>query len=458
MKMTSNGVKTIFLTVYDGTIAQDILYSDAFRVMAREARLIYFAPESKIEYYRKRFEGQNVVFEIAPPATYPWFEGRFWLMTFHSIPTATVRIVTKGNYYSGMDSLPMYCFKRLVGFLGRFGAWHWFIRFLYKKVPDRSFAEYFEKYKPDLVFAPNMIGDQDMRMLKEAKKRGVKTIGMMKSWDNITSKAFVSVHPDWFLAQNEVMRNDLVRYVQYPANRITVTGFSRFDSYADHSLIVPRKEFCERMGIDPSKKILLYAAGGDALTVHDPEVIELLIRAIEKDIIPKNRVHLLLRPHPAYDSHEDRFRGIPFVTVDRPGHYVTPGKLRSFEFENPDTLHLMNSLAHCDVKINTASTTSIEAAIFDKPIINIGFDGAADLPYVLSVRRFYDFEHYRNIAATGGIRVAWNKEELFKYVNEYLENPTRDSEGRKKIVALEIGNLDSKAGERVGREVVKHLR
>lgn len=450
-------MKTIFTTIYDGTIAQDILYSDAFSIMLAQARLVCFVPESKCAYYRKRFEGRNVIFEKAPLATRPWFEGRFWLVTYHSVPTNTVRLMAKAHYYSGTDSLPMYCFKRFVGFLGRFGWWHRLVRVLYRMIPDHSFSAYFEQYKPDLVFAPNMIGDQDMRMLKEAKKRGIKTVGMMKSWDNITSKAFVSVHPDWFLAQNEVMRDELIRYVQYPADRITRTGFPRFDSYANSSFIVSREEFCKEMGIDPSKKILLYAAGGDVLTKHDPEVIDILIHAIERDIIPKSRAHLLLRPHPAYESHEERFRGIPFVTVDRPGHYVTPGKLRSFEFEDSDTLHLMNSLAHCDIKINTASTTSIEAAIFDKPIINIGFDGTTHLPYSMSVKRFYDFEHYRIIVATGGIRIAWNAEELFKHINMYLDDPSHDREGRKKLVTLEIGNLDGKAGERVGQEVIRLL-
>ena len=49
--------------------------------------------------------------------------------------------------------------------------------------------------------------------------------------------------------------------------------------------------------------------------------------------------------------------------------------------------HLGDTLHHADVVVNVASTISIEACIFDTPVVNINFDGPDDSPYVRSARR-----------------------------------------------------------------------
>jgi hypothetical protein len=55
----------------------------------------------------------------------------------------------------------------------------------------------------------------------------------------------------------------------------------------------------------------------------------------------------------------------------------------------------------------------------------------------------------------GGIRVAHNFDELFAYVNAYLDDPTLDREGRARIVERECRAIDGKTGERVGQYVLR---
>ena len=73
--------------------------------------------------------------------------------------------------------------------------------------------------------------------------------------------------------------------------------------------------------------------------------------------------------------------------------------------------HLGDTLCHADVVVNVASTISIEACIFDTPVVNINFDGPAESPYVTSARRYYSFTHYVNITSRGAVRVAQSPDE-----------------------------------------------
>ena len=69
-----------------------------------------------------------------------------------------------------------------------------------------------------------------------------------------------------------------------------------------------------------------------------------------------------------------------------------------------DLLNLKYSLKYTDLNINYASTISIEACIFDKPIINIG--------YLDRFKLAYEFNHYIPIYKSGAVRLAKTDEAL----------------------------------------------
>ena len=110
---------------------------------------------------------------------------------------------------------------------------------------------------------------------------------------------------------------------------------------------------------------------------------------------------------------------IKFVRL---GEYAN-SSTKSWEFLDTDMLELMYMIKFSDLVINTGSTMNIEAAILDKPIINVAFDGYTERNYRDSVRQYYDQEHLVNIVKTGGVKVAYGKEELLAQINELLENP-----------------------------------
>ena len=106
--------------------------------------------------------------------------------------------------------------------------------------------------------------------------------------------------------------------------------------------------------------------------------------------------------------------------------------------------------------VNVASTISIEACIFDTPVVNINFDGA-DEPYVRSARRYYSFTHYVNITNRGAVRVATSPGEMVAMVARYLADPTLDAAGRRQVVADQCQFTDGRSAERVIQCVLDEL-
>jgi CDP-glycerol glycerophosphotransferase (TagB/SpsB family) len=109
------------------------------------------------------------------------------------------------------------------------------------------------------------------------------------------------------------------------------------------------------------------------------------------------------------------------------------------------------------VVVNVASTISIEACIFDTPVVNINFDGADDSPYVKSARRYYSFTHYVNITSRGAVRVATSPGELVRDVAAYLKDPSIDHAGRTQVVLDQCQFIDGRSAERVVGLVLDEL-
>jgi len=444
------------MTVYDGLITKNILRTDVFPLVREKAAMVLFCAPDKLEYYRSEFGADDVVVEVTPQRTYPRLEAFFWTLSFHSIPTESVRILTARRYFEiKKKGALVYFMKRVLHVLGHVKLWRMFLRGLYRLVPDRSFDAFFQIHNPTLIFTPNMVSDEDMRLLKAAKRHNVRNVGMMKSWDNLNTKAYVSVQPDVFIAQNKIVKDDMINLIDYPENKIELTGFPQWDIYTHHEVLLPRVEFARRLNLDPNKKIILYAAAGDTLAPKDTEVMRALFDYIATGKL--GDVQVLLRPHPKYMAHEEQFADLPFVCVDRPGKVITKGKYGSWEFEEADIVHLMNSFAHTDVIVNTASSTCIEATMFDLPNVSIAYDGDSTVPYEISVKSFYDFECIKALMEPGGIIKANNFSELTEGIRVFLEDPSHLQAERKKTFEKECYRHDGKAGERIAHILLREL-
>ena len=99
----------------------------------------------------------------------------------------------------------------------------------------------------------------------------------------------------------------------------------------------------------------------------------------------------------------------------------------------------------------------IDACVFDKPVILVGFDGSAETPYVKSIRRFYDYDHFAPVLASGGVRYAKSETELVEALERYLQDLSLEAAGRTQIVARECYKADGHSSERLAEALLQSL-
>ena len=292
--------------------------------------------------------------------------------------------------------------------------------------PAEPFSDVLHTYHPDLVFVPNLYGWFDTVCARDAKAHGIKTVGMTANWDHI-DKYFMPVRTDLFFAQNNHIRDAAVRLQGYRPAEIMVIGYPHFDFINSKEYLIPRSALLSSIGFPRDTKYLLYISGS-VYCPDEPDVIEEVLRWIDEGRFLPHDVRLVIRPYLGgrlrdRDFDIKKFEG--FKTHPRVVFYQ-----RESWHDLPGTRELLNLMAHADVVLSAFSTAALEVALFDRPLIAIGFDGHRARPFHRSVRRFEGFTHFQDVYATGGIRVTRTFDDLYAAIKKYLDNPSLDRDGR----------------------------
>ncbi|MBI4118624.1 MAG: CDP-glycerol glycerophosphotransferase family protein [Parcubacteria group bacterium] len=318
------------------------------------------------------------------------------------------------------------------------------IRWIHALVnPLRAHDDLFEKYKPDLVF--NTASGADCGLLNSARRFGVTTVDMPKSWDNV-SQALFPTKADFLLVWNNFTREKALALQGYSPEETIVTGVPQFDFYARKEGLLSREEFCEKHKFDPKKKIILYGSGGAEL-FDETKHVRLIQEYMKKGFIKE--ANILVRPHLGYKGDAERFavlqgeEGLSVDTSDKQNHALRD----HFDTSIDHVYNLFNSLYHADVCVNSASTLSLDALACGIPVVNFNFDVDASVEEHGSVKRLFVSDYIRELMETRGTWLAENKEEFLQILKGVLEEG-RERETRRTIDEF-IYKRDGKSAERM---------
>ena len=460
-------MKTIAITVTHGLMVRNILRTDIFKVLKanRNTRIaivvLPFTAFYKNRKFAAEFSGKNVVVIDWPYKINPveWLLRKMGdLIFFNTNYVETMRIretVQKKKKYSRYLLL-----KLLKKILGKnknlIEAMERFDRLLFR-YKNKKYWGMFGEYKPSLVFSTDFLCPYEWGLTKAAKHYKVPVITMVPSWDHLT-KGRLPTKFDRVIVWNDFVREQLIDYYGYEPSEIFLSGIPQFDYYVRvRDKILPRAKFLKTIGATPSQKLITYTTSPPIVSPYQQDIIEIICEAIKNGEI-KYPSHLYIRFHPAdnFSRYEKLRKYGDIVTFEAPGKSASSAKY----VWNPDwkdMLHFANLLFHSDIVINVCSTVTIDASAFDTPVINIAFDGYEKKPYLDSMLRYYDYTHYKRIVKTMGAKIAKSREELIKYINEYLKNPKLDRNGRRRIVDEMCYKLDGKAGERIAKYILDFL-
>ena len=88
--------------------------------------------------------------------------------------------------------------------------------------------------------------------------------------------------------------------------------------------------------------------------------------------------------------------------------------------------------------------------MFDKPVINVGYNPPSVPETEVSYVRYYEFDHYKPVVESGAICLARSQREMREMILENLHDPSSRTNDRKKLISQMFGDtLDGCSSTRV---------
>lgn len=458
--------RSIFVSVPHGTSAGNMLRAggllDRLQAFDRAMPIVLLSPMAKDAAFVREFERPGVKVVDLPGHTPLGLEARLLAIVQASYlnrgQTESVRIRLAEARANGIiRALPIKAAmgRVLVEPFMRNGSRY---ALSDRLVAHAAMERLFDEHRPRLVVAANPgLVFSEVPLLRTARRRGVFSMAIDPSWDNFTNKLIPVRQVDRLVVWNEIMKAQAVELHGYAPAAVRVAGAPQFDPHFRPEVRASREEFFRRIGADPSRKLIALTTTPRSLYRHHEHVLRALAEAIAHG--PLGGAQVLVRLHPRDEiAAYSQFADTPHVIIEKPFRdTVTVADGLAIDVMPENQRHLGDTLCHADAVVNVASTISIEACIFDTPVVNICFDGPDVEPFVRSATRYYRFTHYVNITNRGAVRVATSAAEMVAAVARYLAEPSLDAAGRRQVVLDQCQFTDGRSAERVIQCVLDEL-
>ena len=246
--------------------------------------------------------------------------------------------------------------------------------------------------RPDVVVLASLTisRSQQLDLLKAARAERIPVAAAIMSWDHLSSKALLHLHPDRVLVWNDVQKQEAVEMHGVPADRIAVTGAQCYDQWFTRAPHRTREAYCRALGLRTDRPFVLWVHS--ALTPKpqppEPELVQRWIAALRGSGDPVLReLGVVVRPHP---ERMNEWTGIDLTRFDNV----------AFAGRNPidpDAKHdYFDALFHSAAVVGLVTSAFLEAAIVGRPVLTL------TLPeYRIHQDEMRHFQYLRTVA--GGV-------------------------------------------------------
>ena len=277
-----------------------------------------------------------------------------------------------------------------------------------------------------------------------ARRMGLPLVGHVASWDHTVGKGIVSPHLRRYIVQNDVMRDDLVRYHGIDNDRIVVTGWPQTDVFHRKRPREVYERLVRALGLDPSRPVVLVMGNTPTNAPYEKRFVERLVAWWEESNAV-SRFSLLFRPHPRDREWRERFA----AALSREGAAV-----QEPSFTDLETLAAL--LQHGECVVTNAGTILLDALVNDRPTVCVLYDEGAPAGESWAVKNVSG-EHYRQLMASDAFYRAERFEAVVAGIERGLAQPAELGPERASAAREVVGEVDGHAAERVVRAVVDAL-
>jgi CDP-glycerol:poly(glycerophosphate) glycerophosphotransferase len=281
--------------------------------------------------------------------------------------------------------------------------------------------------------------------LLAARRLDLPVVGYVASWDHTVGKGIVSPHVTRYVVQNQVMRDDLVRYHGVVPERIVVTGWPQTDVFHQRRRRDAFDAILRHLGLDPALPVVLVAGNTPTNTPYEGRLVERLMGWWSSTGTDAH-FQLLFRPHPRDRDWQERFAaalGTDGAAVQEPS------------YTDLDTLATL--LQHVDCVVANAGTILLDSLVNDRPAVCVLYDEGAP-----SGERHAELnvtgKHYDELIRSDAFLRATTFEGVTAGIERALADPTELARERARAARDVVGEVDGRAAERVVDAVLATCR
>lgn len=447
-------MKTIFLTITNGTVARNILRTGVLKNLLAEEqnRIVLLIPDKVEDYFMKEFSHERVIFERISDIKNSRLRKLVTIIFNGLTYTETERRMLKfGGGDKGPQSTPMYYLKHgTFSIISRIKFLKYIARWIEQYVfIEKDFDSLFKKHNPDVVFCSTMYAKPDVIFIKAAKRFGVFCLSMPKSWDTV-GRLFFRAPSDIIIVNNKFMKDWIVNEQGLPAESIYICGIPQFDIHENKKNFLSKDEFCKETGLDSSKPNILFASEGKWIWWDWAYIEEL----IEKYRI-LDRYNLILRPHFSNLEEKlyDRFRSYKGIYVDDSHIRITKSFGDRWDPTKENMEWFTQVLHSTDAVIAFNSTVVLDAFAMNKPVVNLYYD----LPVegeTIPQKELYDCVHYNAVKKFHAVPEAYNGAEIIEWLDKSVADPNIFIKERKQVLDYICHKVDGRSAERISRIIL----
>lgn len=450
--------KTIMVVISKNIMRRNILETEFWPLLTeqmKDAHIVLVGEDGEEEMYVQKFAAANISITTVQRVHKSLWHKIVLFLVRTGTNTKGVRLYRRRSYTLGHASFLGTLLKEMIAnTLASFSSYHHFVRFLYSRLSLDWVEDLFDKYEPDMVFTPSLIDISfDGLIGASAHRRGVKVVGMVRSWDNLAIHGLLPFVPDTFIFQNKFLKECATKLQSINLNKIKteIVGLPHYDAYKfPEKFIKPRAEFLSENNLDANKKLILL--GGFDFYWSEDVLPANLDKAISDGKLSES-AQVIFRPHPSTPFKMEDYK------IDKLKHTILNASFLDKNTAFTDKDFFINLVYHCDVLINVASTLAIDGAVFDRPVICVNFDEAGrDLPTWKQVGRLFDsFDHYEALMATGCATNPKSFDEMVDDINAYLKNPALHHENRQDAIDKFVAPFEGDSSKRLAEQIMTEL-
>ena len=278
--------------------------------------------------------------------------------------------------------------------------------------------------------------------LTASQRLRVPTVGYLASWDHTVGKGVVWPGLARYIVQNDLMRDDLVRYHGIGGD-VAVTGWPQSDAFAAPQPLGRFAGLLGGLGVDSALPTVLVTGNTPTNAPYEGRFVERLVAWWEEH--GRGRLGLVFRPHPRDRAWRERYAAA-----------VATAGVGTQEPSYTDLEDLATLLQHVAVVVTNAGTILLDAVANDRPVVCVVYDEGAPAGEHWAAKNILG-EHYRQLLASNAFPLARGFDDVVTGIEDALHDPRARSEARRRVTHEVLGEVDGHAAQRVADAIVSQV-